>query len=352
MGKFQSVQAARGVAALLVAIFHGQEALRHTTGVAPFGGFFEFGHSGVDFFFVLSGFIIYHVHRSDINARERLPSYIWKRITRIYPLFIFLMLFVTAKFVLNGEFNWPQFIKTILLLPQPPYPMLIQSWTLVHEVIFYLFFGLAIYSAVLGRVALVMWLISFPLCMYLHPNLGTGIFADFVRTLESPYNLLFLVGIAVAWAVERGAVPFPRVLVAAGAAGYLAIGVAENNHLFEQSTITSIGFFGLASGLLLMGLVSAEVSGHLRAGKFGDFLGDLSYPLYLVHGAVIGTTIAVFSKIDWQIPGWFLLFIGVMNAGVAAYLINRIVEKPMALFLRAVWVGRESANKSVLARQK
>ena len=50
------IQFARGLAALLVVIYHGSRmvALPQYAGHKGFGGFFEFGYAGVDFFFVLS----------------------------------------------------------------------------------------------------------------------------------------------------------------------------------------------------------------------------------------------------------------------------------------------------------
>lgn len=339
-GKFQSVQAARGIAALLVAFFHGQHVVKlsRSDGAVPFGGFFGFGHAGVDFFFVLSGFIIFYVHRFDLNTPLKLPVFFWKRIVRIYPLFLFLMLFVTAKFVIKGDFDWTHFLKTIFLIPQPPYPMLIQSWTLVHEAFFYLFFGLAIFRARLGLIALGLWLAVFTYLTWVKPSFGSGFVADFISVVASPYNLLFLIGIAVAWFVKRGPIPFARTLAAVGAIGFIAVGVADNNHMFEQFTFARICLFGISSGVMLTGLVAAEATGLIRVGRFGDFLGDLSYPLYLVHGAVISVAISGITKVNNTSPGWLLLLLSILAACVAAFLINRFVEKPIALYLRNVWI--------------
>ncbi len=67
--KLQSIEAARGIAALLVVEFHGERALAlpQYVGHMPLGGVTGFMHTGVDFFFVLSGYIIFAVHRADIG---------------------------------------------------------------------------------------------------------------------------------------------------------------------------------------------------------------------------------------------------------------------------------------------
>jgi exopolysaccharide production protein ExoZ len=335
-GKFVSVQAARGIAALLVAIYHGQHVAQVADGgVLPLGGFFAFGHAGVEFFFVLSGFIIFYIHRSDLDKPTKLAEYMRKRIYRIYPLFLFVMVFVTAKFILKGEFDWLYFLKTVFLIPQPPYPMLIQSWTLVHEALFYLLFGVAILNLRVGCIALALWLAAFIFVTWARPDFDTGVVADSVATLVSPYNFLFLIGIAVAWLAEKKPLSFPRAFALAGAIGFIATGLAENNRVFEQSTFASVWLFGVTSGLMLLGLVSAEAAGSLRVGRVGELLGDLSYPLYLIHGAVISVTMSVLARSGATGLGWLFLWISVLAACVAALLVNRLVERPVAAFLRS-----------------
>ncbi len=73
-GRLSGVQAARGVAALMVVLYHATRALSlpQYLGYIPFDNAFGFGHAGVDFFFVLSGFIIMHAHAADIGKPERL----------------------------------------------------------------------------------------------------------------------------------------------------------------------------------------------------------------------------------------------------------------------------------------
>ncbi len=72
---------------LWLSLYHATRGLSlpQYLGYIPFGNGFGFGHAGVDFFFVLSGFIIMHAHATDIGKPERLSRYLWRRVTRIYP---------------------------------------------------------------------------------------------------------------------------------------------------------------------------------------------------------------------------------------------------------------------------
>lgn len=84
---FKSLQIGRAVAALLVVLHHATLGSLAFYGEA-FDGFWGFGNIGVDFFFVLSGFIIYWAHKNDEAGRKSASRYWKKRFFRLYPAFI------------------------------------------------------------------------------------------------------------------------------------------------------------------------------------------------------------------------------------------------------------------------
>lgn len=57
------------------------------------------GYAGVTFFFILSGFILTYNYlgRFERNPTSSIPEYLWSRFTRVYPLYIFLMIFMWIK---------------------------------------------------------------------------------------------------------------------------------------------------------------------------------------------------------------------------------------------------------------
>jgi peptidoglycan/LPS O-acetylase OafA/YrhL len=66
----KSLQACRAAAAILVVLYHTSHGIFRLPRYfehKPFGPVFDFGFAGVDFFFVLSGFIMMHVHAADIG---------------------------------------------------------------------------------------------------------------------------------------------------------------------------------------------------------------------------------------------------------------------------------------------
>lgn len=99
----KSIQVGRGLASIAVAAFH----LSITMGDVRYGGEMLFrswtnqGNLGVDFFFVLSGFIILFAHWNDIGNKNQITSYLFKRTIRVYPIYI-LYTFIFSTLVLFG----------------------------------------------------------------------------------------------------------------------------------------------------------------------------------------------------------------------------------------------------------
>ncbi len=77
--EIRPLQYGRGLAALFVCLFHYEGAMHHYADAAAWSKYFDFifraGHSGVEFFFILSGFIIFHAHRRDFGQPGRLGSF-------------------------------------------------------------------------------------------------------------------------------------------------------------------------------------------------------------------------------------------------------------------------------------
>ncbi len=329
------LQAGRGAAAMLVAAYHASRMLDlpQYLGYAPLGGVLSWGHAGIDFFFVLSGYIITHAHAADVGRPDRLGRYAWRRFTRIYPTYwvvtavaIVLALFSPER---GSRLEPGHLLASLLLLPHDQWPLIGVAWTLEHEVLFYIVFGVAIWrpvlgmglgAAALGLVAVATWV---PL---------TGILAF----LSDAYHVEFVLGIAVAVLLRRVVVPLPRTLAALGLAAFLAIGAAECAGLVGVNGAAGRLLYGTASAAMLLGLVAAEQRRLLHFGKAAALLGAASYALYLVSTLSIGVLakLAVRLGLMAVAPGWLVLaVIAVLTlvAGIATYW---IVERPLLAWLR------------------
>jgi peptidoglycan/LPS O-acetylase OafA/YrhL len=328
--KLAGIQLARGIAALLVVLFH---AGRMTSppqylGYIPLGGLFNFGTAGVDFFFTLSGFIIYFVHHQDIGHAASLPRYIWRRVTRIYPTYWLVTAFIAATSLVraNGPNLDPGYVlRSLLLLPQGADPILGVGWTLVHEMMFYTVFALAVLSVRLGAGVVVAWIalvLAGTVVELRHPLL---VFA------ASPYHLQFLMGAVTAHVVLRAQLPAPRLIVVAGALAFLAAGFSENIGWVDHKSVLARLMFGLASSIAILGIASAERCGQLRVGNAGGFFGGASYSIYLVHTLVIGITVKILAVggIVSLLGGPVVLAVVSAAAVVAGCLLYKFFEIPL-----------------------
>ena len=85
--KFALIEALRGLAATAVVFYHTARHTDKAYGTPLLRQIFQFGHAGVDLFFVLSGFIILFVHFRDIGQPGRLSYYANRRFTRVMPTY-------------------------------------------------------------------------------------------------------------------------------------------------------------------------------------------------------------------------------------------------------------------------
>lgn len=136
-----ALESARGIASLLVMVAH----FWWWTMESPVGGrVLRCATLGVDFFFVLSGYILARNYLSDFPAPAGRRSYLWNRVVRIYPLHLFFVVAFAAAFLFLGrdlgEINW---LAELTLLTSINSPQLINgvAWSLSAEWISYLAFA-------------------------------------------------------------------------------------------------------------------------------------------------------------------------------------------------------------------
>ncbi len=109
--QFQGLTSLRGIAALMVVLHHYTKYLlpQLGAGVAQYTPFLSKNYLWVDFFFILSGFILIHVYGSTFENRTPgtdYKKYLASRFARIYPLHLFMLaLFVVLELFLLAAFN-------------------------------------------------------------------------------------------------------------------------------------------------------------------------------------------------------------------------------------------------------
>jgi peptidoglycan/LPS O-acetylase OafA/YrhL len=337
--KLLGIEAARGFAALLVVTVHATSILAGTHyGALPFGGFFKFGHAGVDFFFVLSGFIIAYIHAGDLGRPERLGSYASKRFIRIYPTYWVALAIMGALLVVSPtaertEQHVGTVLTSVLLLPWPVEPFLSVAWSLKHEVMFYLLFGLLLLNRRLGLVALAVWGVITALNIGFTWATGSPLFHGLLNSLVFRiFNIEFFCGMAVAVSIRRRWIHWPHLAAIVGLTLFLGVGVYESwGPKFPIEWPPRHIGYAVGAALALYGLAGAEILGRLRPPPTLVALGGASYSLYLIHVIILMFVrqAALLLRPHLQLAPelWFL--IGVASSVSGGLMFSRHIEQPL-----------------------
>ena len=330
---FANLQGVRALAAIGVVMFH--------LGLMPATGLpFRIGASGVDLFFVLSGFII--AHSSTRDPRHFLTH----RLIRVVPAYwivtVIATLFTLPNMGMAEAFGW--LVQSIFYLPGPGgRPVLIfVAWTLVYELAFYLLYWLALRfgplrAPVVGLALLVI------LALIRLPG------------LPGPWPLLleFGLGIGAYLLAER----YDPLRSVAGGAGLLIAGVGLVFLLmlprvtgYDPDDFQSIGrvmTWGLPAAAVILGLVIAEHGGFAVRSKPVLLLGAASYAIYLLHPIAIGQLIQFPPN---QPPISWIYFCGAVAVTVTLSLVFHLrVEAPLLRWMRSRSGDRPSARRQASA---
>lgn len=284
---------------------------------------------GVDFFFVLSGFIILKVHHQDIGQPKAFRNFVEKRFVRIYPIYwLFTGIFcslVALGFgtVAKNPDTLAKWISTVTLVRFENFlTPLSPAWTLFHEVGFYAVFALLIARIRTGIVVFVVWQLTCLLMMqYPLPEQRTP-----YLVYLSTYNVDFGIGMAAYVVSERAILRQPLVWIAGGGLALLLVVLLEAR--FGFSPMMGLGY-GLCFGAIIVGSVVIEKRRPLAIPLL-PFLGDASYSIYLAHESLA----SLFAKILFTSQAiirferltYVLIFSLTIGAGCAIHL---LVERPL-----------------------
>jgi exopolysaccharide production protein ExoZ len=351
---YNLLQVCRGVAATLVVLFHlsGALAAEKYFNEPFFQQIFHFGSAGVHLFFVLSGFIIFATHYSDLGNPERVGRYLVRRAIRIFPPY-WLVFFVVAAFTLGfPEFRSavPQettvLVKSLLLWPQNPAevggtgaPLIIVAWSLQYELVFYLCFGFFVASPAVGFLVLFVGVIWGMAAMT-----STGLPAYPLAFMKWWYFAIFGFGVVAAWLVRRDWIVRPAFFVALGIILFLFIALFEYIEMVSQGldeypprSMANSLLYGVGAAFLVYGLAASEKLRPRDAPGFLKLMGDASYMIYLVHFPIISVAckfFVIFGLRSFGSSCVALVFITALSVGVglASHL---IVERPLLKYLRS-----------------
>ena len=330
-----SIQYLRAAAALMVVCHHAANQVPGMSTWAPW----QFGTSGVDLFFVISGFImVVTTARSTMRA----PEFWRRRIVRVVPLYWLLTLgMVIVAIGSPGLFKTlkvaPEtLIESLLFIPHfsqsfpgRVWPLLVPGWTLNFEMFFYAVFGVTLFLRREHRLpALTAGLVGL---VAIGAALGPFDSAA-AQTYTHPMLLEFLAGawICVWWARRGSWLPVEVSVVMLFAGGAFLV-------LRDEPPF---GGFNQIVGASLV--VAGALNKRFYAWRSAVLLavGDSSYSLYLTHIFTLGLLRLVWVRLYPSAPSVlsaevFMVTSLLACAGVG-WLTYRCIERPLLRRLNRV----------------
>lgn len=337
---FDVLDGLRGVAALAVVIFHFMEWV-YTN---PSQNFIGHGFLAVDFFFCLSGFVIGYAYDNRINKMGTRAFFI-SRLIRLHPLvilgtFMGLIGYLVDPFALPSTYGAGKivflFICSLLLIPMPImeeraynlFSFNAPSWSLFWEYVANIFYALILHK--LSRRILAILTILAGACIFLISlragNLLGGWSKDTFADGGVRVAYSFSAGLLLYrsnWIIKNklGFIPLAILLILA-----FVMPVTSWNWLTEALIV--VFYFPLLVALGAGSIVSQQWK------KICQFAGNISYPLYMTHYALIwvfGNYFTNMKPLAKDLP--YIIIPGIILLLVIAYCVMMFIDTPIRRYL-------------------
>ena len=356
----------RGVAALLVVWYHVFEGFQFA-GNKPVIDFINHGYLAVDFFFILSGFVVGYAYDNRWGKTLTLGGFFRRRLIRLQPMVCMGALIGAASFLLSGMERWDgthatlwltflAFVCGCLMLPALPgmprevrgngemFPLNGPCWSLFFEYV-----GNIVYALFIRRLSTrLLAVLSFALCCALawfavtaqsgYGSIGVGWTVDRTNILGGSLRMLcpFTIGLLLSRIFKP--IHYARGAFWTSAALLLIIfhvpyihsdGALSLNGIFEAACIIAV--FPLVVWYAASGKTTDEASTRICR-----FLGDISYPLYIVHYPIM------YAFYMWLIKTrqytlyetWPAALAAVTASIILAWLCLKLYDMPVRKWLR------------------
>ncbi|VVT23640.1 Peptidoglycan/LPS O-acetylase OafA/YrhL, contains acyltransferase and SGNH-hydrolase domains [Sphingomonas sp. EC-HK361] len=342
--ELRGLTGARGVAAWFVVLYH----IRY--GIAglpdPLLRMFAKGYLAVDFFFLLSGFVIWLAWHDRLRAAGSagIAVFLQRRVARIWPLHLVMLAFAVALALAmlvtgrdaSAEFPWPELPLHIFLVQNWGFTDSLTwndpAWSISAELSAYLAFPLLVLAtdwrrwptwALIGAAAVVLGILHIVMARAGAPTLGWQIQRfGVLRCLAEFTTGSILCALWLRWRDWRPA-PLLTGTVMIATAGLWVAGVAET------ATVPAL----FAASLLTLALIDPI---NPLARRLPHYLGEISYATYLSHFLLFVVFKLVFVTDPRAIPpAYVALYLAlVLTASIVLY---HGVERPAQR-----WINRWS----------
>lgn len=360
--RYELLDGLRGVAAVLVIWYHFGEGFA----TSPVDQMLNHGYLAVDFFFVLSGFVIGYAYDGRWASGGMTPArFMLRRLIRLHPMVILSVVLGAVAWLIQGSVKWdgtPVPVSSLLLalvaglflIPLWPgaaaevrgngemFPLNGPSWSLFFEYIGSMLYGFVLHR--LGRKALMVvvvlsgvglaWTILGNFSGYYHAGVGwsmadLGFLGGFFRLSFSFSAGLLLSRTFIPMKIRGAFWLCAGAITLMLACPYLS---ASGEPTFLNGLYDCICTLLVFPAIVYVGACGATTDRF--SSRTCEFLGRLSYPVYIVHYPIMYLFYAwvwayglTFSSV-W--PVCIGLFVGII---LLAWLSMRFYDEPVRRYL-------------------
>ncbi|WP_323810808.1 acyltransferase family protein [Sphingobium baderi] len=310
-----NVQILRALAALMVVFHHGLSATGHYAIPAlSLASLNAIGQSGVDLFFVISGFVmVVSTHYSPKSPAEFLLG----RIRRIVPIYWILTLALAALLLVTGRMlsdGGPMYLLLSLMFSSQvmtgAYPVLFLGWTLEYEMFFYVLFALGLAlplrngEVIVPTAVIIALSLLFPVAIAIEFIFGMVVARLYLAGVGSRFS--GAVALSVGFILLLGSLAHPQPLELRWA------------------------LWGVPASLIVYGAVVTDQL-HLRG---LIFLGDASYSIYLIQAFLITLTFKAMVRFLPGIAPELQVLIATLSTTLAGAAMYVALERPLLKAIR------------------
>jgi peptidoglycan/LPS O-acetylase OafA/YrhL len=348
---FNTLDGIRGLAAILVIIFHAEQF---------FGGRpFPKSYLAVDVFFLLSGAVVANAYEHRLQSDVSVARFIWLRIVRIYPLYLVGTVFGIFAVIVAGtklDAGLPLLLgSSALLLPSLEtlilFPFNMPAWSLSVELL-----GNIAYAAMLKKLSDGVIIAIMALCAVamagvlwrtLRHSLDLGVMRIFFYVGYIRFGYSFLAGVLL----YRGFMKYHGPAGARASSGYAWLVAAAVTAILMISPSDAIGpyydFFAITIVLPFLIYWGMRFQAIGVSAKAFSMLGILSYPMYMLHDPLM--TMAKYLSVEYTgqkiaahapYAGFGILLL-VM---ALAWLANSYYDEPVRAWLTKILKRRSNAR--------
>lgn len=361
----------RGVAALMVIWYHVFEGYAFAGGTTI--DTFNHGYLAVDFFFILSGFVIGYAYDDRWGKNFTMKDFIKRRLIRLHPMVIMGAVVGAITFYIQGSVQWDgthigismvmlSLLCTIFFIPAMPgvgyevrgngemFPLNGPCWSLFFEYIGNILYALFIRRLSNKALTIVVVLLGVALASFAifnvsgYGNIGVGWTLDGVNFIGGLLRMLF--PFSMGMLLSRNFKPMKLrgafwictlVMIALFAVPYLE-GTESicTNGIYEAFCI-------IIAFPILLWIGASGTTTDKKSTQICKFLGDISYPIYVIHYPFIYLFYAWLIKNQlftlgetWQVAlcvyAWNILF---------AYLCLKLYDEPVRKYLAKRFLNKK-----------